>query len=90
LILRDANDNRFSRQAQASPDGTFHVDYVPGGTYKLEVYGIDNDPPASQATDALHQIQTYQRAETGVIVAEHDVDTGDIQLTGTHPETGNP
>ena len=76
--LKDGTD--FEQLAAVLPDGTFHFNYVPEGTYELSVRDAAD---AKMSEDMRHweePIHMYDNAKQTVIVAEHDVVVDDIQL----------
>jgi hypothetical protein len=81
----------FKRQSPLQTDGTFHIDYIPSGTYKLSILSaVDFEPgtgPMDLEVGAV--LRAYLPARTQVIVGEHDVKVDDISLIEmkTHGET---
>ena len=71
------------RRAQVDPDGSFHFDFIPPGTYTLTAGGADLDmtPPAPEVQEwqpkVLHR---FKYVELKIIVGDHDVTVDQILL----------
>ena len=71
------------RRAQIDPDGSFHFDFVPPGTYTLAVGGVDLDmtPPAHEVEMWVPKVlHHFGHVEVSVTVGDHDVTVDPILL----------
>jgi hypothetical protein len=75
MIWVKEDGKRLDRMSSLEPDGSFEVDYLPSGTYTLQILGSDMQQPQPQ----------YQMAEQVVIVETHDVTLGDVILAPLKP-----
>ena len=80
--LGDDAEKGVGRGTQISADGTFHIDYVPAGTYTLSVIGWDMESTAGKLADGPDEVirRSYAATKMPIVVAEHDVVIDDIQL----------
>ena len=86
--LRAGGTNEILRFAEIEDDGSYQFNYVPPGTYTLQVIANDlNDPSVNGPLIR----QSYKTAKLPVIVMEHDVVLDDVLLPalkpGEKPET---
>jgi hypothetical protein len=88
LFLKD--DAGFDSKTEAEPDGSFHFDYIPEGTYKLFIWGRDITPggPRGMEEENAH---VYERVNTTVIVTVQDMVLDDFLLAEPKkPDAGEP
>jgi hypothetical protein len=80
-MVEDGPD--FKRQFLLRADGTFHIDYIPAGTYKLTILSAVDFKPGIGPLDLDEGavLRSYLPARIQVIVGEHDVKVDDIALT---------
>jgi hypothetical protein len=79
-MVEDGPD--FKRQFLVRSDGTFHIDYIPAGTYKLTIVSAVDFKPGIGPLDPDEGsvLRSYFPAKAEVIVGEHDVKVDDIAL----------
>lgn len=87
VMLKDASDKEFARSSGLDSDGTFHVTFVPPGTYTLEVSdGADTVPTEPTKGGLLNftqnkTVRSYEDAKQSVVVLDDDVTGQNIELT---------
>jgi len=82
-LREDGKDT--GRLVMIEDDGSFEIDYVPPGTYTLEVNGAPDMTAPASAMDVPQVSRRYKVAELGVIVGEHDVVLDDVILVPLKP-----
>ncbi len=77
----------FKRQFLLQTDGTFHIDYIPAGIYKLSIVSAVDFKPGIAPLDIEEGsvLRSYLPARVQVIVGEHDVKVDDIVLIEMKP-----
>ncbi len=79
--LTDTGEKEFSLSADVMPDGTFHFEYVPAGTYSMDVSGADVDDPEPLTFDTKQTtLRGFAPVKMDVIVGDHDQRLEDVQL----------
>ena len=82
-VLENGKD--IGRFVETEDDGSFQINYLPSGSYMLEVMGSpDMTIPASK-TDSPQVLRNYQMAKLAVVVDEHDVVLDDLLLVALKP-----
>jgi hypothetical protein len=74
MIWIKENGKPLDRMSTLEPDGSFEVDYLPSGTYTLQIFGTDMQP-----------LPQYQMADQAVIVETQDVTLGEVVLVALKP-----
>lgn len=92
--LSDAKDSSTMRSAAVSEDGSFKMDYVPAGTYTLNVSGLDRTlDPNGGGRPGSTTIRRYTPASVSVTVGDHDTTLDPVQLdearSSTTTQAGN-
>jgi hypothetical protein len=93
ITLSIDGDKGQQRFTSVELDGSFHFDYLPQGTYTLQVKAVDVDQkepsPGSQPDEIqANAVHPYASVKVPVIVAEHDVTVDDLLLAPSTAEDG--
>jgi hypothetical protein len=70
-VREDGKD--IDRLVMIEDDGSFQIDYVPSGSYTLEVMGAPDMTIPTSPTDFSEVLRNYKMAKVAVEVGEHDV-----------------
>jgi len=70
----------FVKFASTDEDGSFYLNYVPEGSYTLNVHGFDREPN-SKPEEEPKILRVYVSPKTPLIIAGQDVLLGEILLT---------
>jgi hypothetical protein len=85
VSLKDAADPQaFSTGGIVEPDGTYHLGFVPEGTYTLEITRAADLASGTSAEDQRF-VATYADGKLPVIVDDKDVEIPDIALAVKSP-----
>jgi hypothetical protein len=85
-ILRVLEDGRDTgRLVETEDDGTFQINYLPSGSYTLEVIGSPDTTVPTGVADPARVLRHYQMGKLAVVVDEHDVVLDDLLLTALKP-----
>ena len=76
VTLVDATDGSFSRTATVGSDGAFFVEYLPPGSYTLNVSGADRSGTGRDSETT----KRYVAGTATVVVGEHDVAVDPVML----------
>jgi hypothetical protein len=75
--------DEFAREEVIAQNGVFHVDYLPKGTYTVQIQA--QEEPLSAAPSGAQKNQGYQQAKLTVVVDDHDVVMGDVIMAEFKP-----
>jgi hypothetical protein len=95
VTLIDETDKTFRRSAGLESDGSFHVTFVPSGTYTMTVTNaadtVPEDPEKIETAQTVIQgtrtVRRYEKAEQPVMVADSDLSGQNVELK---PENVQP
>lgn len=86
VTLVDANDKDFKRASQVDSTGAFTVNFVPPGTYALEVTGAADAERRQKAAKVavgfatMHVLKRYEKGSVPVMVDASDVTGVSVEL----------
>ena len=79
--LREDGAKEVGRFVEIEEDGSFQINYLPPGSYTLEVNATDRfDSPGGPEKN-----RDYKTVKLAVVVGEHDVVLDDVLLTALKP-----
>lgn len=79
--LSDATDNSTVRTAMVEADGTYSMDYVPAGTYMMNVNGADRTATEQDGRRGITvTTKRYTSTSLAITVADHDMAIDPVQL----------
>jgi hypothetical protein len=82
-LQEDGKDT--DRLVMIEDDGSFQIDYVPSGSYTLEVMGAPDMTIPTSPTDFSEVLRNYKMAKVTVEVGEHDVVLDELVLIVLKP-----
>jgi len=85
IRLKDDKDPLASRVAEIEDDGTFQINYLPSGSYALQI--ISNDPP--DMTGSGTPPKEYKAVKLTVVVGDQDVVLDDVLVAPLKPGEKN-
>jgi hypothetical protein len=85
MISIKENGKRLDRMSMLEPDGSFEVDYLPSGTYTLQIMGSPDMTTPTNPNDPPRPQRQYQMAEQAVIIETHDVILDEVVLAPLKP-----
>jgi len=71
IVLTDEDDKTFHRRGKLGPDGRWNIEFVPSGTYVLEVWGVLEDP--GKGSQSLKDLKGTYAGTTKLVVLDDDV-----------------
>ena len=86
IRLKEDGDSLASRVVDIEDDGTFQINYLPSGTYTLEI--TSNDVP--DMTTSAAQPMEYKTVKLTAVVGDQDLVLGDVLLVALKPGEENP
>ena len=85
MIRLQENGKDIDRLVMIEDDGSFQIDYVPSGSYTLEVMGAPDMTIPTSPTDFSEILRNYKMAKVTVEVGEHDVVLDELVLIVLKP-----
>ncbi len=86
IRLKEGEASIPSRFVQSREDGTFRIDYLPSGSYTLQIDSFERPDPTNPGTEPVR----YRTVQVPAVVGEHDVLLDDVLLVrlkaGEHNE----
>ena len=81
-VVIDDGDKSFYRAVDVEPDGNFQINFVPNGTYTLQVNASCFRSPTIHAEAGMEKekLINFRAAELSVVVMDRDADAGKILL----------
>lgn len=81
VSLFDTSDNSALRTATVDADGSFRMDYIPTGSYRLDVIGQDRTQPDGNGDrPPTTPGRRYERTSVNVTVGDHDAALDAVQV----------
>jgi hypothetical protein len=88
VVLRENKAKDFGRFALLQNDGSFQFNYLPPGTYTVEIMANDAHPPTDTSTD-FSQVHEYKTVRVSAIVSDHDILMDNILMVPLQPGEKN-
>ncbi len=81
--LREDGAKEVGRFVEIEEDGSFQINYLPPGSYTLEVSA--SDLSSTESLEQANKPRGYKTVKLAVVVGEHDVVLDDVLLTALKP-----
>jgi hypothetical protein len=80
IWLKEDGAKEAPRLVESEDDGTFRVNYLPSGTYTLEITSSDV-PNLTNSADGPNEPRAYKMVKLTAAIGDHDVVLDDVLLT---------
>jgi len=86
ILLKEKEAKDVPRFVEIEDDGSFQVNYLPSGSYTLQITSHDIPDPANSAAKPVE----YKTVELSAVVSDQDVVLDDVLLVPLKPGERNP